>query len=402
MPRNIWRVQWSASGLPFGIKFDEDNGTFSGTPDEAGMYLVPVQVRTNYGTSPVENVAIVVEEHPRPAYAIGSKAEQWSGGASPDTDGFRKLNIPDVNRLTALWYGFGARTLQGDWYVAGMGSTMFTAKNSQGVAKSFTEVYPDFNAAQKPVKFPVDGVLEMSAGIGFNNAIKVGYRTSEDEFYHCISTPTISGSASRTYSCIPNIKKLQEDYCGGLVGLQNNQFFVAPVGTGREIQTNGAIKKIGIIESSNTLRYCYCLLMDGRLFQYASGTDASTAQIRPEYGDIRNFWFIKATDTKRFIQTYDNKLYAMGDNRYGSYLGLPEAKIYSDFEFVGYYTAKKITHAGNATFMITDNGRLYHTGKAISGITSEHTTFTQIFPNKVFQDVIACPSQKTLIATFKE
>ena len=401
MPRNIWRVQWSASGLPFGIKFDEDNGTFSGTPDEAGMYLVPVQVRTNYGTSPVEDVAIVIEDHPRPAYAIGSKAAQWSESTSPDADGFRKLNIPDVNRLTALWNGFGARTLQGDWYVAGTAKDLFVAKNSQGAIKSFSDVYPDFNAVSKPVQFTVNGVLEMAAGIGVNNTIEVGYRTSSDEFFYATST-VVGTSTSKHYYCLSNVKKLQEDYCGGLVGLQDNKFWLANGNYSRELPIIGAIKKIGVIESSNTLRYFYCLLMDGRLYQCASGTDSSVDQIRPEYGDIRNFWFIRGTSTQRFIQTYDNKLYAMGDNRYGYPLGLPEEKLYKDFELVGYYSVKKITYTGGATFMLTDNGRLYHTGKAVSGITDQHTTFTQIFPNKVFQDVIACPSQKTLIATFKE
>ena len=398
MPRNIWRVQWSASGLPFGIKFDEDNGTFSGTPDEAGMYLVPVQVRTNYGTSPVENVTIAVEDHPRPAYAIGSKAEQWSESASPDADGFRKLNIPDVNRLTALWYGFGARTLQGDWYVAGMGGDLFAAKNSQGACKSFSDVYPDFKAGSKPVQFPVNGVLEMSAGIGHSSTVEVGYRTSSDEFYYSASTPT-GTSLTKHYYCLPNVKKLQEDYCTGLIGLNTERAFVGYSLGPWYLATSGAVKKIGVIDSSNTSQYCYCLMMDGRLYQYQA---QNVDQIRPEYGDIRNFWFIKGTSTLRFIQTYDNKLYAMGDNRYGSLLGLPEAKLYNDFELVGYYSVKKITSTGGATFLLADNGRLYHSGKAVSGITDQHTTFTQIFPNKVFQDVIACPSQKTLIVTFKE
>ena len=199
--------------MPFGIKFDEDNGTFSGTPDEAGMYLVPVQVRTNYGTSPIEDVAIVVEDHPRPAYAIGSKAAQWSESTSPDADGFRKLNIPDVNRLTALWNGFGARTLQGDWYVAGTAKDLFVAKNLQGAIKSFSDVYPDFNAVSKPVQFPVKGVLEMSAGIGVNSTIEVGYRTSDDEFYYATST-VVGTSSTKRYSCLPNVIQLQEDYCG--------------------------------------------------------------------------------------------------------------------------------------------------------------------------------------------
>ncbi len=60
MPLNITQVQWSASNLPSGIEFNETTGTFSGTPHEAGDYVVPVTVQTNYGTD-TKDVFIMVE-----------------------------------------------------------------------------------------------------------------------------------------------------------------------------------------------------------------------------------------------------------------------------------------------------------------------------------------------------
>ena len=49
MPKNITRVRWSASDLPWGVSFDEQTGTFNGTPETEGEYTVPVTVETNYG-----------------------------------------------------------------------------------------------------------------------------------------------------------------------------------------------------------------------------------------------------------------------------------------------------------------------------------------------------------------
>ena len=50
MPKNITRVKWEASGLPFGVSFDERDGTFSGSPEDVGTHTIQVTVTTNYGT----------------------------------------------------------------------------------------------------------------------------------------------------------------------------------------------------------------------------------------------------------------------------------------------------------------------------------------------------------------
>ena len=61
MPKQITMVRWSATNIPYGVAFDENTGIFSGTPANAGDYVVPVTVETNYGKD-TKDVAIGVED----------------------------------------------------------------------------------------------------------------------------------------------------------------------------------------------------------------------------------------------------------------------------------------------------------------------------------------------------
>lgn len=61
MPKQITMVKWSAKDIPYGVAFDENTGTFSGSPLNAGDYIVPVTVQTNYGTD-TKNVALNIED----------------------------------------------------------------------------------------------------------------------------------------------------------------------------------------------------------------------------------------------------------------------------------------------------------------------------------------------------
>ncbi len=49
MPKNIRRIRWSAKKVPWGLRFNERTGTFTGKPEEAGEFVVPVTAETNYG-----------------------------------------------------------------------------------------------------------------------------------------------------------------------------------------------------------------------------------------------------------------------------------------------------------------------------------------------------------------
>ena len=61
MPKLITNVKWTASGLPPGLSFDTNTGTFNGTPTQTGEYTVPVSVTTNYG-SDMKDVSIEVKK----------------------------------------------------------------------------------------------------------------------------------------------------------------------------------------------------------------------------------------------------------------------------------------------------------------------------------------------------
>ena len=47
MPPKITQVRWSAQNIPYGMVFSEVTGVFSGKPEVAGEYTVPVTVETN-------------------------------------------------------------------------------------------------------------------------------------------------------------------------------------------------------------------------------------------------------------------------------------------------------------------------------------------------------------------
>lgn len=49
MPPKITKVRWSAANLPWGISFNEQTGTFTGTPEDEGEYDIPITIETNYG-----------------------------------------------------------------------------------------------------------------------------------------------------------------------------------------------------------------------------------------------------------------------------------------------------------------------------------------------------------------
>ena len=68
MPPKITRVKWSAQDIPWGLSFDETNGTFTGTPEDEGKYTVPVTVQTNYGKDMKDVVVMVKRKYPYYAY----------------------------------------------------------------------------------------------------------------------------------------------------------------------------------------------------------------------------------------------------------------------------------------------------------------------------------------------
>ena len=106
-------------------------------------------------------------------------------------------------------------------------------------------------------------------------------------------------------------------------------------------------------------------------------------------GEISDAWVIGKT---AYVATEDNKLYLYNNSSLS-------------WDFVGNYNIKKIEFAPfnpsdatigvinteiigmpNIIFMLTNDGKLYHKGLAVTDVTEEHGEFTQIFPDCYFYD----------------
>ena len=82
MPPKITRVRWSAQSIPWGMRFDENTGTFSGTPEDAGEYTVPVTVETNYG-SDTKDVTVNVKSPNYWVECAFASTNIWPSSATP-------------------------------------------------------------------------------------------------------------------------------------------------------------------------------------------------------------------------------------------------------------------------------------------------------------------------------
>ena len=121
MPKIITNVEWSAENLPSGVVIDKNTGIFNGTPIETGEYLVPVHVKTNYG-SDTKNVKIIVNPASN-VFATRGFAALWAetlNTSDADKDGFYQLSMPKAYELRQHTAGFGAKVANGDYYCCGV------------------------------------------------------------------------------------------------------------------------------------------------------------------------------------------------------------------------------------------------------------------------------------------
>ena len=116
MPPLITRVEWSAQDLPLGVTFNEANGTFSGTPEDVGEYVVPVIVQTNYGKDTKDVVIGVINKIG--LYVKGTGVRTWSSNPV-DENGFCKIDVSNVLKINPLFRGFIAQTSNGERYFEG-------------------------------------------------------------------------------------------------------------------------------------------------------------------------------------------------------------------------------------------------------------------------------------------
>ena len=429
MSKNITSVVWEASDLPTGITFDTDTGIFSGTPSEAGEYSVPVKVTTNYG-SDEKDVSIVVEGEAYPVYAIGQMAETWSEGAEADSNGFRKLNMPNAYRLRSQGLGFGAKCEDGDYYTCGYNNVRSTQTYSSGIdkvskptivsrvdsAKVEDMIFGKFYADYSPGNSQRDA--SDSAWFAFK-----AYRDSSNQlFVTCVVTQSYQENTTRDSSGKVTYTWNHDANIGSPVGTSFN-IFKLPDNDGytalgcylvtdknslyfRRLNdyswsnpststTDYDIKKYFVIGSTNGYSMGRALLSnDGRLF-------SSSTQVDFPYGVIKDVWIMgNMTNDAWFALNENNELYARGGNS-NNQLGLEGTTFRSDWEKVGEFDVKKIKSTTYNSFLLTNDGKLYFTGKELTALNLEASeTFTRIFPNYYFQDIAFDGS--TLVVTMEE
>ena len=401
MEKNITRVTWSAKNIPSGLSFNTSTGTFTGQLDAEGEYIVPVKVETNYGEDE-KDVKIVVEGGSYPVYAIGGYAANWSQNATANDRGFRKLPMPKAKQLVSLYQAFGAKISIGKWYIGG---------------QYLQSYFKPFGITDTPdgsiLEFPVENVIEMAGG-GAYRYWGLAYRTSDDDIAKALETSVNNygvalypSRVNALHAATATGLMLHHGFGDGLAWCYYNSSSSKPYhmqGRGKVGDTTGddsaeRVKSLIKHQYGNM----YYLTEDGKFWLRASGSGIRT-QLAEECGNIREIFHFSTLGGQNgngmggslLIQAVDGKLYAKGVN--GAYqMGLPEAKTYSDFtEIPGEYGIVKCFESG---LMLTEDGKLYHTGNAITNITGKHTGggFSQIYPELRFKDMAYDQSGQTLV-----
>ena len=402
MPPNITRVRWSAGELPWGIDFNENTGTFSGTPDEPGEYVVPVQVQTNYGISPVENVNIIVEGVSYPVYAIGANALTWSNGASPDAQGFYPISIPPAYKLLEHSGGFGAKANGGAYYFCGVKEF----KNSQS-----GEISSVLSSASTPERMTVNGenvdevrvvsMKDYTYTVRSTNPYKIddwnyqGYCMLIRYGYNKLRALGSNVRLHYNYE-ISGVSKTEWDISGFQAGqaIGNSLYKLAEAYTPLTHLVSGAYmlgnrgSELWRVYYSKNDHVWYLAKKETldfnaiKLFQpYEQEKNGSCSAHKPLFsylsenryldndpanftiGTIKDAWVYM---TKAYVQTENNSVY--------------EKQGTGSWNNIGYFDVKKILMPSTAIlFLLTKDGRLFHKGSGISGITDAHTSITQIF-----------------------
>ena len=414
MPPKITRVRWSASNVPWGVVFDELTGTFTGKPEDIGEYTIPVTVETNYGTD-TKDVTILSEPPAYRVWVIGSKAETWSEGASPASNGFRELSMPPAYELASHYGGFGALTQGRQYYCCGAYDVGFRDTDFTYASKPFC--LTDYDNARGV--YDVDKVL-CSACYEFRS--NYGTVSRHDETVTGLWTFHWSSKRQRGYIYSGMVKETEFlrdssqmktynlsydgksriilcDWTGtnipdskqslGEEGFLTTGYLRLLKGTGQSVREVSGVKKW-------LSRYGDLTLRDGagketvslgytakKIFQPRSHSTGNLFSGISEnmllddkatnftYGAIKDAW---QYEKKVYVATVGGQLYE-NDGK-----GL-------SWSLSGSYDVKKMElPSKNIAFMLTEDGELYHKGNAVSEVTDEHETFTRIFPELTFKD----------------
>lgn len=392
---------WSAHDIPNGISFDSNLGVFSGTPNvPAGEYVVPVSVSTNYG-SDNKDVRFIIDEQANPVYAIGSQAARWSNNAEPDDYGFRKLDIPDASRLSTIPAGFAAKCKGGKWYLGSSSSLPIYGGNGKDKGKSY----------YSPDVFDVDDVINITGGKMnvANHGIYFAFQTHDETAVFGYSNASTGYTNTFKYY-MDNIKLLHKDFAYGFSMVSyDNEIFASTINnvginTKPIFSSDVPINKIITRIITNTFSYFF-LNAEANLLEFSINNPYRSDTAAPEIilNNVSDIWMRYGND-QLYALLNNGQLFGRGNNTSYMLGHASNGEYFNDFVYLGDFDAKKI----EAGFMLTRDGKLFHTGAAISGIAPACEGWCHIFPEYSFQDFSYIPGDasalgtKTLTAIIKE
>ena len=415
MSKIISYSNWNAKNIPHGISFDAASGVFSGSPNvEAGEYVVPVSVQTNYGYD-AKNVTIVVEKNENyPVYAIGFMAKSWSNNAEPDENGLYPLNIPKAYELRAHHAGFTAYTSGGGVYDCGidrllsyMSATYYSTVESNNNpillsdSRSYetmlaraTSTYSGSNASNLQADFWVilknfDNkrvIADTSGRVYANGSTSPVYVNTK-----IFSNLNIDNSNGIKFPDYPKFSLTSKAFSNnGLFWLTNNGYSV-----GRLIfkQASGSSTNISYSVKFDDLDYraikifdsTYCSFLSEEL--YLDGMPNLFT-----FGNIKDAWFMYKIG---YVLTQNNDLYEYNDGSWTLLGNWPAKKI----EILPYVNSTYLKTA----LMLTENGELFYKGPALNslnGVCDAQDSFTRILPNCTIHDMTLCYPQARTVNNF--
>jgi hypothetical protein len=125
---------FGASNLPPGLTIDTLTGNISGTPTNAGSFLVPITATNNVGTG---NATLTINISPQPPIIVGSLAASGSANA-PFSYTISALNNPTSFTAAPLPPGLSLNTstgqISGTPTVAGVTNVVLSATNAGGTS----------------------------------------------------------------------------------------------------------------------------------------------------------------------------------------------------------------------------------------------------------------------------
>ena len=405
MPPRIEWVQWGYTPpLPRGLKFDEETGTFSGTPTVPGEYTVPVFVETEYG-SDIKDVEIKVETATY-GYGVYSARRFYTGTAvgkelfiknsAPDADGFYPLSEAHKSVISLSSYPSGYRTNTQSSDIYGIGITgviepsTYLSYHTDGrasyqytkrdnikavlftleIPRYYSELYVTNEYLHAFASLALDGTLTINQVLyyGTKNSTDVEIRSNH---YQEVTGPTIKNLRVLDFSADAyGIRWLSED------GTQD--CFLKYTVNAKEHEASSELL-------TTDLGYKAIKLIAPAPFNFLS--EDRLLNNNPDnfpYGEIKDAW---GHGQLMYIQTTNNQLY--------EYITSNE-----EWDLLGTYDIKKLeVPTGENMLFLTTDGDLFHKGVGIDitaytdsdtigkqNIVPQSETLTHIYPSQKFID----------------